>query len=120
MINQYLILKNIGEGSTCKVKLIENLETKQIYAMKCFNKTILKKRMKLIRLPDGSKTNILTKPNDIIYIYHIIVASSYKTGLDDVRKEINIMKKLNHPNVIKLIEVIDDISFDSLYISKFI
>jgi len=52
-------LKEIGEGSTCKVKMVENIDNKQIYAMKCFNKTILKKRMKLIKLPDGSNEKII-------------------------------------------------------------
>ena len=33
-------------------------------------------------------------------------------------REIAIMKKLNHPNVIKLHEVIDDPEEDKLYLSK--
>ena len=54
MVNQYLILKKLGEGSSGKVKLVENTIDGKIYAMKCFNKIILKKRMKLIKMPDGS------------------------------------------------------------------
>lgn len=39
-----------------------------------------------------------------------------KSALDDVRKEIAIMKKLNHENVIKLYEVIENESGDKLYL----
>lgn len=48
----------------------------------------------------------------------LIAESSYKTGLDDVRREIDIMKKLNHRNIIKLIEIIEDLNGHNLYISK--
>lgn len=38
-------------------------------------------------------------------------------ALDNVRKEIAIMKKLDHPNIIKLHEVIDHEKGDKLYMS---
>lgn len=38
------------------------------------------------------------------------------TALDEVYKEIEIMKQLNHPNVIKLFELIDDPASDKLYL----
>lgn len=51
----------------------------------------------------------------------------YKDALQNVLKEIAIMKKLDHPNVIQLQEVIDDVDRDKLYmgtvyfiLSKFI
>jgi len=49
----------------------------------------------------------------------MLKASSYKTGLDDVRKEINILKKLNHPNIIKLHEILEDEKCDNLFLSEF-
>lgn len=36
--------------------------------------------------------------------------------LDNVKKEVNIMKKLNHPNVIKLYQVIENDDCDKIYI----
>lgn len=43
---------------------------------------------------------------------------NYKDALSDVLREIAIMKKLDHPNVIKLYEVIDDEEGDKLYMGK--
>jgi serine/threonine protein kinase len=45
-----------------------------------------------------------------------IFISKTRTALQNVEKEIAIMKKLNHPNVVTLIEVLDDPTHDKLYI----
>jgi [calcium/calmodulin-dependent protein kinase] kinase len=41
---------------------------------------------------------------------------SFVTALDEVYQEIEVMKQLNHDNIIKLFEVIDDPSCDKLYL----
>ena len=38
--------------------------------------------------------------------------------LDKVYREIAILKKLDHPNVVKLVEVVDDPEEDNLYMGK--
>lgn len=38
--------------------------------------------------------------------------------LQKVHREIAIMKKLDHPNVVKLVEVLDDPEDDNLYMGK--
>lgn len=43
-------------------------------------------------------------------------AASQADALYLIREEIAIMKKLNHPNLVQLIEVLDDPEEDSLYI----
>lgn len=43
-----------------------------------------------------------------------------KNAFQDLLREIAIMKKLNHPNVIKLNEVIDDPEEDKIYLSTFL
>lgn len=39
--------------------------------------------------------------------------------LDKVYREIAVLKKLDHPNVVKLIEVLDDPDEDHLYLGGF-
>lgn len=41
---------------------------------------------------------------------------NFTTALDDVYKEIDIMKRLDHPHIVKLFEIIDDPSLDKLYL----
>lgn len=60
------------------------------YAIKRFSKLTLRKHKQYIRRPDGNGMQVLTQ-------------------LDSVRKEIQIMKHINHPNCIKLYEVIEDV-----------
>lgn len=46
---------------------------------------------------------------------HGAVSASEDNALHLIKEEIAIMKKLNHPNVVNLIEVLDDPDEDSLY-----
>lgn len=41
---------------------------------------------------------------------------TFTTALDEVYKEIEIMKRLDNPNMIKICEVIDDPNSEKLYI----
>lgn len=47
-----------------------------------------------------------------------LLEMTYKDALQDVLHEILIMKKLDHPNVIRLHEVLDDDAKEKLYMSK--
>lgn len=44
--------------------------------------------------------------------------SAMENPLSRVYREIAILKKLDHPNVVKLVEVLDDPSEDNLYLGK--
>ncbi|MCO5564658.1 hypothetical protein L7F22_018324 [Adiantum nelumboides] len=87
MINNYVREGNIGIGSYSKVVLCRNVADEELYAMKIVQKSRLRR---------------------------IKVAPS-ETALTDVYKEVSIMKELDHPNIVKLIEVIDDSECDRLY-----
>lgn len=54
LLNQYLLLKRIGEGPHAKIKLAQNTLTKELVAIKKFSLYLLKKKTKQVKLADGS------------------------------------------------------------------
>ncbi|XP_055644422.1 calcium/calmodulin-dependent protein kinase kinase 1 isoform X5 [Toxorhynchites rutilus septentrionalis] len=93
-LNQYKLLDQIGQGSYGLVKLAYSEEDSTHYAMKILSKRKLLRKAGLMRR--GPKRG--TSPLDRVY------------------REIAVLKKLDHPNVVKLIEVLDDPLEDSLYL----
>lgn len=87
MINEYVRECRIGSGSYGKVVLYRNVNDGKQYAIKVFHKSHLLK---------------------------LRVAPS-ETAMTDVLREVSIMKMLDHPNIVKLIEVIDDPLTDDFY-----
>merc|ERR1719410_1205638 len=91
-INNYLLLNKLGSGAYGKVRKAMNISTRQHVAIKIINKSTLK-RKRTIRKGQAP-------------------SSLY----DNVLQEIAIMKRVNHPNIVKLHEVIDDERKEKLYI----
>ena len=94
-LNEYKIIKTIGKGAYAKVKLAINEKTSLKFAIKIFKKSILKHQNRYTKNSTGG--------------------ANFVNALQDVFKEIAIMKKLSHPNIIRLYEVIDDEPGDKLY-----
>jgi len=102
----------LGQGSYGLVKLAINQDDKKEYAMKILSKTKLKKKGGLLGrkfLPKNSRGTASQGsgsqgPNDT------------QNSLQKIYREIAIMKKLDHPNVCKLIEVFDNTEDDNLYL----
>ncbi|KAG5997192.1 hypothetical protein E4U43_002702 [Claviceps pusilla] len=87
-INQYEVIEEIGRGMHGKVKLARNLETGENVAIKI--------------IPRFSKKRRLGK----------VTALSPQ---DKTKKEIAILKKIRHRNVVALLEVIDDPELKKIY-----
>jgi hypothetical protein len=78
IVNNYILLDTLGTGSYGEVRLCKDRTTDQLFAIKIISKEFLKKRK-------GGNSN--------------------ETYFEDIRREIAIMKKLKHPNVLRLFEV---------------
>ncbi|KAH1272449.1 hypothetical protein KXW98_008645 [Aspergillus fumigatus] len=115
-INQYVIKQEIGRGSFGAVHLAVDQYGNE-FAVKEFSKSRLRKRAQshLLRRPRGPK-----RPSDGFNS----PLHRHPSGTEDehgknplylIKEEIAIMKKLNHNNLVSLIEVLDDPTEDSLY-----
>ncbi|KAM7399110.1 hypothetical protein PAMP_018402 [Pampus punctatissimus] len=105
-LNQYKLKKEIGKGSYGVVKLAYNEDSEQYYAMKVVSKKKLMRQCGFLRrLPaQGSNSQHDPFPKAVL-------------PLERVYKEIAILKKLYHPNVVKLVEVLDDPQEDGLHMA---
>ncbi|KAI0649052.1 kinase-like domain-containing protein [Trametes meyenii] len=104
MINQYEFVHKVGKGQHGEVFLAHDTtvaDTK--VAIKCVARKSKSDRMNKLRrrnLPRASNTPLVDQ----------LGSTEHK-----IRKEIAIMKKLNHPHVVRLLEVIDDPLNDKIY-----
>uniref|UniRef100_A0A8C5P5Z2 calcium/calmodulin-dependent protein kinase n=1 Tax=Leptobrachium leishanense TaxID=445787 RepID=A0A8C5P5Z2_9ANUR len=103
-LNQYKLKDEIGKGSYGVVKLAYNEDDNMYYAMKVLSKKKLVRQAGFPRRPPPRGA----KP--------VAEGGAHAMGpIERVYQEIAILKKLDHPNVVKLIEVLDDPSEDHLY-----
>ncbi|CAD8131731.1 unnamed protein product [Paramecium octaurelia] len=92
-LNDYTLKQVLGQGTFGKVRLAE--KNLQNYAIKILNKSRLKKQREYY-----------TDLNGVVKI---------KNAFQNVAKEIAIMKKLRHPNIIRLYEIIDSPNSNKMY-----
>ncbi|XP_075218922.1 calcium/calmodulin-dependent protein kinase kinase 1 isoform X2 [Lycorma delicatula] len=97
-LNQYRLMDSIGQGSYGLVKLAYNEEDDTHYAMKILSKKKLLKRSGIFGRAAPNRKVTTTNPLDRVY------------------REIAVLKKLDHPNIVKLVEVLDDPVEDHLYL----
>ncbi|PSK46188.1 Calcium/calmodulin-dependent protein kinase kinase 2 isoform A [Elsinoe australis] len=122
-INQYSIKQEIGRGSFGSVHLGVD-QYGQEYAIKEFSKSRLRKRAQsnLLRRPSKrTGSGILSAStggfNSPLHRHQSgdRLETETNNAFDLIKGEIAIMKKLDHPNLVGLIEVLDDPDEDSLY-----
>ncbi|XP_017268180.1 calcium/calmodulin-dependent protein kinase kinase 1 isoform X2 [Kryptolebias marmoratus] len=103
-LNQYKLKSEIGKGSYGVVKLAYNEDDDKHYAMKVLSKKRLLKQCGFPRRPPprGPKAAQGEQPKIL-------------GPLERVYQEIAILKKLDHVNIVRLVEVLDDPSEDNLY-----
>lgn len=87
VINEYVILNSLGKGSYGKVNLGMNKQTEEMVAIKTINKALLSKTNRDSRGRPSSRAMGFIAP---------------------LQRELAILKKVNHPNIVNLIEFIDD------------
>lgn len=94
IVNGYTLVNKLGQGSFGKVKVCTR--EGQQFAVKIFNKAILRRRREFMKNDRGGM--------------------KFHTALDDVMKEVEIMRRFSHNNVVRLVEVLDDSENDKLYL----
>lgn len=99
-VNQYRVLGTLGQGSYGKVLRVRDQINHEIYAMKILNKGKLAKQSQGLR-------RIRTAPAN---------AMGGTPAEDPIHHEIAIMKQLTHPNLVTLIEIMDDPDDNTLYV----
>ncbi|KAK1331511.1 hypothetical protein QTO34_009468 [Cnephaeus nilssonii] len=104
-LNQYKLQSEIGKGAYGVVRLAYNESEDRHYAMKVLSKKKLLKQYGFPRRPPprGSQAAQGGPGKQLL-------------PLERVYQEIAILKKLDHVNVVKLIEVLDDPAEDNLYL----
>lgn len=90
VLNTYEIIRELGQGQHGKVKLAKDVNTNEFVAIKIVNRH---ERNKFHRT-----------------FFKKIIEN------DKIKREIAIMKKLHHPHVVKLIEVLDDLKSRKIYL----
>lgn len=86
-INNYEVVQELGRGEHGKVKLGRNMETSAWVAIKIVPRYSVKRRLGRLGAPE-----------------------------DRTKREVAILKKARHPNVVSLLEVIDDPSKNKVYL----
>ncbi|KAH8821305.1 hypothetical protein F5884DRAFT_850540 [Xylogone sp. PMI_703] len=87
LINQYEVINEIGRGVYGKVKLARSLETGEYVAIKIIQRFSKRRRLGRVTVSPEDKT----------------------------KREIAILKKIRHPNIVGLLEVIDDPELKKIY-----
>lgn len=100
VLNTYEIIREIGRGEHGKVKLARDLVHDELVAIKIVSRKLKHDRRLRMRRPSNAPANYRSK-------------SDYEMK---IRREIAIMKRCDHKYIVKLKEVLDDLSLFKIYL----
>ncbi|KAI0090984.1 kinase-like domain-containing protein, partial [Irpex rosettiformis] len=103
MVNQYEFQESLGRGQHGEVSIARDTITETIAI-----KAVKRKNPKVDRMSQLRKNHLPVSP-------HLPLTDKLGITEQKIRKEIAIMKKCNHPHVVKLLEVIDDGLNEKIY-----
>jgi len=104
-LNQYEILKTLGHGTHGKVLLARNMKTREFVAIKS-----VKRKNK-----DLDRHGLLVQ-NARARDPKLSVVNRLQANEKKIRREIAILRRLKHPHVVSLVEVLDDPTKKRVYI----
>jgi serine/threonine protein kinase len=87
----------------------------EYFAIKVYVKPYLKKQRSFVRT-SSCASSASSVSNESKRRRHTSFLKDFTTALDDVYKEIDIMKQIDHPNIVRLFEIIDSPSSEKLYL----
>ncbi|KAI9272238.1 kinase-like domain-containing protein [Helicostylum pulchrum] len=101
VLNNFLIIKEIGRGVHGKVKLAQDMNTGELVAIKIVDKKNRRRQMGYSLLRGSQQQH-----------HHASKENELK-----IRREISILKKCCHPNVVRLREILDDPTSRKIYMA---
>jgi len=106
-LNDYIVVSTLGRGAFGKVKLCLNVQDNALYAVKVVESSTLK---------NHKKSKQLSKSTD-----KSVHSNSKWSDFDDteIQHEAEVMKALNHPNLVQLYEVIRSKSGKTLMVMEY-
>ncbi|TQS37418.1 hypothetical protein Golomagni_02108 [Golovinomyces magnicellulatus] len=121
-LNQYVIKEQIGKGSFGAVHLAQDQFGTE-YAIKELSKSRLRRNSRSKFLKRRQLDRVLqesqyprSKSESLSTGTNIYKAELFSNPLNLISGEIEAMKRTNHPNLIRLFEVLDDPEGDSIYL----
>ncbi|ORY48931.1 Pkinase-domain-containing protein [Rhizoclosmatium globosum] len=121
LINNYAVVKEIGRGVHGKVKLAADTDDGSLWAIKILDKRA-KKRFNRFAFPhsphslrNNSNTNNASSASSVNSLSNAMEAM-HNAQFEKVKREIAILKKIRHPNIVGFREVIDDPDAEKIYI----
>ncbi|EPY51173.1 CAMKK/META protein kinase Ppk34 [Schizosaccharomyces cryophilus OY26] len=113
--NEYFAHRIIGRGSSSTVWLATKSSTNAEYAIKEFRKSVLRRQKRVELLQNANRRNAGV-PIDRISLEKNMLQDERSDPFCYIRNELDIVQSLNHPNIVKVLDVINNEYLDMLLV----